>query len=97
MGAVSALTEAVAAVLRELPMSDDGTGHITDCGYTESEPVCRCYTLPSRIAAAVESVVAAERARLVLALLPDCWGCGCCAYCRARAALAPTAAHDDGP
>ena len=36
-------------LLEQLPMSDDGTGHIADCGYTHGQPRCGCSTLRPRL------------------------------------------------
>lgn len=52
-----------------LPIADDGTGHIADCGWTDEEMVCGCMTLPGRIAdllvatrqAAADAVLAEAR------------------------------------
>lgn len=55
--ALRAQVEAIAdrptvdALLACLPMSDDGTGHVADCGYDEdATPTCGCFTLRSRFA-----------------------------------------------
>lgn len=55
------LREVIDAVLACLPMSDDGTGHVVDCGYDdEATPTCGCYSLPGRIAEAIEPWLAAR-------------------------------------
>lgn len=55
------LRPVVDAVLACLPMSDDGTGHVVDCGYDdEATPTCGCYSLPGRIAEAIEPWLAAR-------------------------------------
>ncbi len=41
----------VDAILGELPMSDDGTGHIAACGWDDDQQQCGCFTLRARIAA----------------------------------------------
>lgn len=43
----------VDAILALFPMSDDGTGHIADCGFGDDGPACGCYDLPQRIARAL--------------------------------------------
>ena len=44
----------VDALLACLPMHEDGTGHVADCGYDwEVTAKCGCYTLPARLAAIV--------------------------------------------
>lgn len=44
----------VDALLACLPMHEDGTGHVVDCGYDENAmPSCGCYSLPERLAAIV--------------------------------------------
>jgi len=52
-GAIGRLNErqTVDALLACLPMHEDGTGHIADCGYDwEITAPCGCYTLPERLA-----------------------------------------------
>lgn len=44
------LTTLARAIIDLLPLSDDGTAHVADCGYTHDNPTCGCYSLPSRIA-----------------------------------------------
>ena len=49
------------AVLAELPMSDDGTGHVADCGFDlDAMPTCGCYDLRERIAKAIEPFIQAR-------------------------------------
>lgn len=45
-------------------MSNDGTGHIADCGYTEDSIYihCGCYSLPGRLEAIVARECAAAKA-----------------------------------
>ena len=55
-GAIGQLNErqTVDALLACLPMHEDGTGHIADCGYDEdATPTCGCYSLPGRLTAIV--------------------------------------------
>lgn len=54
----AALAEAVRAILAQLPMSDDGTGHVADCGYDPERMICGCYSLPGRLATVVARIVA---------------------------------------
>ena len=54
----------VDAVIACLPMSNDGTGHVADCGWTDDEMKCGCSTLPSRIGNVVRDALAAEKADL---------------------------------
>ena len=44
------LVALVDAILREFPMSDDGTGHIADCGFDSNDERCDCLTLRPRLA-----------------------------------------------
>jgi hypothetical protein len=43
--------EEIDALLACLPLSDDGTGHVVDCGYDDEAMVCGCFTLPERLGA----------------------------------------------
>lgn len=62
------LREAADAILALLPLSDDGTGHVSDCGYTEEAPSCGCYDLPRRIAAVLVPLIREREALLTQAM-----------------------------
>lgn len=49
---------AVDAILAVLPMSEDGTGHVADCGFDEAD-TCGCLSLPTRLDAIVRDHVEA--------------------------------------
>jgi len=61
--------EHVYALLAELPMGDDGTGHVTDCGYTEEARDCGCMTLPDRLDKVLDLVRAEAAATAVAGLI----------------------------
>lgn len=49
----------IQAIIAEFPLSDDGTGHIVDCGYVDDEVIgCACISLPSRIRAVITCALA---------------------------------------
>jgi hypothetical protein len=74
------------ALLACLPLSDDGTGHIADCGYTEDAPSCGCLALPGQLAAVIaahDAEVAARALREAAEELecgPECSMGEDCAY-----------------
>lgn len=78
-GAIGRLSErqTVDALLACLPMHEDGTGHVVDCGYDwDATTRCGCYTLPERLAAIVrehtERALAEERDRWIARLAHLC-------------------------
>lgn len=61
---------AVNAILAVLPMSEDGTGHVADCGWTDEDMTCCCYRLRERLATILaerDARIAAETRESVLA------------------------------
>jgi hypothetical protein len=61
--------EHVYALLAEMPMSDDGTGHVVDCGYTEDHRDCGCMTLPDRLDRVLNLVRAEARSAAIAELI----------------------------
>ena len=49
----------IQAIIAEFPLSDDGTGHVVDCGYVDDEVIgCQCVSLPGRIRAVITRALA---------------------------------------
>jgi hypothetical protein len=66
--------EEIDALLACLPLSDDGTGHVVDCGYDDEAMVCGCFTLPERLGAVLrahDDRIRAEALAPVLALADE--------------------------
>lgn len=65
------------AIIRELPLSPDGTGHVTDCGWDDDRGKCGCFTLPERIANLLKADRAAREVevgeRIAQAIEADQW------------------------
>lgn len=66
-GTIGRLNErqTVVALLACLPMHEDGTGHVADCGFDlDAMPTCGCASLPGRLAAIVREHVTAALAEV---------------------------------